>query len=77
MDIATIWPKLAPETRDWLIEHNGEALEPPILDDLVRANGAPLDGAWLVDDGATGRVLPDDATDWIEAVANGETPSTQ
>ncbi|HKU10662.1 MAG TPA: hypothetical protein VJQ61_05475 [Sinomonas sp.] len=31
MDIREWWPKLRPETRNWLIEHNGEKLPSGVL----------------------------------------------
>ena len=75
MDIPTLWPALATQTRGWLVEHNGEPLMPAILDALIGANGGSLDAAWLAEDDGDGPVLIDDAVDWIEAVANGESPS--
>ena len=75
MDIPTLWPKLDTQTRDWLVEHNGEPLVPAILDALIEANGGSPDAAWLAEDEGDGPVLVDDAVDWIEAVANGEGPS--
>jgi len=75
MDIPTLWPALDTQTREWLVEHNGEPLMPAILDALIGANGGSLDAAWLAEDDGDGPVLIDDAVDWIEAVANGESPS--
>ena len=75
MDIPTLWPGLDAQTRDWLVEHNGEPLVPVILDALIEANGGSLDAAWLAEDDGDGPVLIDEAIDWIEAVANGEAAS--
>jgi hypothetical protein len=73
MDIEKWWPKLQPATRQWLIAHNGEPLPPEVTAEIRRAGGTVAGGASSVDErGATGSYLPDDATDWIEAVANEE-----
>ena len=75
VDIPTLWPRLDTQTRNWLVDHNGEPLAPAILDALIAANNGPLDTTLVKDDG-DGPVLIDDAIDWIEAVANGEAPSS-
>ena len=73
MDIENWWPKLQPSTRQWLIAHNGEALPPEVAAEVRRAGGTLATDASSVDEsGATGSFLPDDAIDWIEAVANEE-----
>ena len=74
MDIPTLWSTLETQTREWMVKHNGEPLVPAILEALIEANGGSLDAAWLAEDDGDGPVLIDDAADWIEAVANGESP---
>ena len=76
MDIEQWWPKLEPSTRDWLVAHNGEAISPEIVEEL-RSVGANLPAAGSVRTGDSGYVLPDDAIDWIEAVANEERSDTE
>lgn len=73
MDIAQWWPKLRDETRDWLVEHNGEPLDPEVSADIAAVHdGEPRWWADKSDDGLY--ELPDESIDWIEAWANGETP---
>lgn len=71
MDIAQWWHRVDPQDQDWLIEHNGEPLPPPMLD-AITAAGA--DDRWLGTIEPGGICLTDDAVDWIEGTANGETP---
>ena len=64
------------ETRDWLIANNGDALPAWVIAEITRAGGSVGTDAWWVgQDGATGFSLSDAAVDWIEEVANGETPA--
>lgn len=63
MNIEVWWPKVRRESRRWLIENNGDAVRPDIIDEIVRAGGT-----------VAGVYLSDDAVDWVEAVANGEKP---
>ena len=73
MDIENWWPKLQPSTRQWLIAHNGEALPAEVAAEIRRVGGTAVRDASSVDEGsATRSHLPDDAIDWIEAVANEE-----
>jgi hypothetical protein len=59
------WPALAESTRAWLIENNGDELPPEIIAEVTAAGGAAdLDGAHL----------SDAAVDWVETVANDESP---
>lgn len=74
MSIEEWWPKLTPETREWIIAHNGE----PVPVDVA----SEINGAYdLVDPTAVGRdvmpgvTLSDEDVDWIEAVANDEDPA--
>ncbi|WP_328813325.1 hypothetical protein [Rhodococcus sp. NBC_00297] len=39
MEIAQWWPAVTAETRDWLVEHNGEPLPSAVKDDVLRVNG--------------------------------------
>ena len=76
MSIEQWWPRLSPETRGWLIEHNGEALPTDVLNELARFGGEPTSETWWVgEQGPDGLYLSDDAVDWIEAVANSEDPT--
>ena len=63
MNIEEWWPKLTPETREWLIANNGDVIPAHILDELGRAG---RDAATLQ--------LTDDEIDWIEAIGNDEDP---
>lgn len=75
MAIDELWNALEPETRAWLIEHNGESLDPQILDEVLAANNGVADPSWWAGESTAGSSqLTDDAIDWIEAVANGEEP---
>ena len=75
MSLETWWPLLHPETRDWLIANNGDALSNPVLDDITRVGGpVPSDAWWVGENGATGFYLSDAGIDRIEEVANGEVP---
>ncbi len=74
MDIDEWWPKLDTLTRDWLIAHNGEAVPAHILSQILAAGGAvTVDASWVGSSGPDGIYLSDDATDWVEAIANNET----
>jgi hypothetical protein len=78
MSIDVWWPKLQPGTRDWLIANNGGVVPAPIVKEIQEAGG-PLrsDAWWVTQDGSTGTCMPDAATDWIEEIANGETPGVE
>lgn len=72
MGIDVWWPRLGEATRAWLIDNNGDVIPEDVIDEIVQAGGTRDAQAWVVtDDGLT---LADDLVDWIEAVANGETP---
>ncbi|SOC57666.1 hypothetical protein [Ornithinimicrobium cerasi] len=75
MTIDTWWPQLSSGTRDWLIANNGSPVPPAIVEqiELVGGPGA-ADPWWGRGEDATELLLPDQAVDWIEAVANGESP---
>ncbi len=76
MSIELWWPKLRPETRAWLIDTNGDVVDPAIADEIRQLGGTPTKDEWWVgESGASGFYFSDAAVDWIEAVANGETPA--
>jgi hypothetical protein len=78
MSIQVWWPRLQPATRDWLIANNGDVVPAPIVEEITGAGGPVRSDAWWVaHDGSTGSYLPDAATDWIEEIANEETPAAQ
>jgi len=74
MDIRVWWPMLDAETREWLMEHNGEPL-PPNVADVVTAAGGTTDSRNRANESSSSLQLSDEAVDWIESVANGEDPS--
>lgn len=74
MNIDEWWPRLDTATHDWLIAHNGEAVPEHILDQIAAAGGAVTSDAWWVGQrGPDGFSLSDEATDWVESIANSET----
>ncbi|PQZ86201.1 hypothetical protein CQ018_19270 [Arthrobacter sp. MYb227] len=77
MRIEEWWPLLEPDTRSWLIVHNGDAIPQPIIDEIRAVEGvATADMSWVGAKIPAGFFLSDDAVDWIEAVANEETPES-
>jgi len=75
MQIEDWWPKLTSETRDWLIAHNGEPLESSVRNEIVEVTRGEFEASWWAGDSEDGASeLSDAAIDWIEAMANGETP---
>ncbi|MDQ0679828.1 hypothetical protein QFZ30_003210 [Arthrobacter pascens] len=68
MNIDQWWPKLKPSTRAWLIENNGDVLLAEVVAEIASVGGS------VSQSGPSGFYLSDAATDWIEAVANGEVP---
>lgn len=73
MQIIEWWPRLDSEARAWLIAHNGESVTPEVLVQIVAAGGSVTSDAWWVGETAPdGFFLSDEAVDWIEAEANGE-----
>jgi hypothetical protein len=76
MGIEDWWPKLRPETRNWLIEHNGEEVPSSVLSEITAVAGADSgDESWIGEKWPSGVLLSDAAVDWIEEVANDENPS--
>lgn len=75
MDIVEWWPRIAEQSREWLIAHNGEEVRSDIVLEVAAVGGVVASDAWWVgEDGPTGYFLSDRAVDWIEATANGEEP---
>ncbi|QKT11627.1 hypothetical protein [Rhodococcus sp. W8901] len=75
MNIAGWWTQLSGETRDWLVEHNGEPLTPSVRSEVVAVNDGDLDPSWWSGESVDGQSeLTDEAIDWIEARANDEVP---
>ena len=76
MSIEQWWTKLQPSTQDWLIANNGDLVPADVVAEIAAVGGpASGDSWWAVRSGAPGHYFPDDATDWVEAAANGETPA--
>jgi hypothetical protein len=77
MSLEVWWPLLQPETRDWLIANNGDALSKPVLRDIARVGGpVPSNAWWVAENEPAGFYLSDAGIDWIEEVANGEEPDS-
>lgn len=75
MSIEVWWPRLRQESRDWLVDNNGDAVPSDLVAEIVRAGGAITTDAWWVgQSGPTGFYLSDEAIDWVETIANGEDP---
>ena len=75
MSIEACWPRLRQQSRDYLIDNNGDVVPPDLVDEIARAGGIINTEAWWVgQNGPAGLLLSDEAIDWIDEVANGETP---
>lgn len=75
MSIESWWPKLPQQSRDYLIDNNGDVVPPDLVEEISRAGGLISTDAWWVGESdPTGFFLSDEAIDWIDEVANGETP---
>jgi len=73
MNIDEWWSRLDSEAQEWLIVHNGEAVPDEVLSQITAAGGVVAsDVRWVGESGPSGFFLSDEATDWIEATANGE-----
>lgn len=73
MNIAEWWPRLSGEVQDWLVEHNGEPLDPSVRAEVVAVNGGVLEPGWWSGESVDGQSeLTDEAIDWIETWANAE-----
>ena len=75
MNILEWWPLVDVETRDWLVEHNGEPLPPNVIANIMAVTGGTTDSEWWAGESSGGPRLSDEAVDWIEAVANDEEPT--
>jgi hypothetical protein len=69
MEIIEWWPKLNPDAQAWLIAHNGEAVAPDVLNNILAVAGSAQD---IGESGPDGLFLSDEDVDWIEATANEE-----
>jgi len=58
------WDRLDAGVQEWLMDNNGVQLPAEVADTILAAGG----------EAAAGRALPDEVVDWIEAVANDESP---
>ena len=77
MSIEQWWPKLEPATQQWLIEHNGEPVPAEIVVEVTAAGGFIASGRWWQGQvGPSGFFVSDEAVDWIEEIANGESPAS-
>mgnify|MGYP003600687972 CR=1 FL=1 len=63
MQIERWWPQLSRSTQEWLIANNGDVLAEAVVQAVIAAGGRVEASA-----------LSDAETDWIEAMANDETP---
>ncbi|WP_245673009.1 hypothetical protein [Aldersonia kunmingensis] len=76
MRIDAWWPRLTDESRNWLMDHNGEPLDPSVKRDVLDVNDGNVDPSWWAGESTEGQSeLTDEAIDWIEAVANGAPPT--
>lgn len=76
MSIEQWWSKLPAASREWLINNNGDEVDPAIVEEIGRVGGSLAQGEWWVgEDGPSGFYFSDAGIDWINEVANGETPS--
>jgi hypothetical protein len=71
MSIEKWWPELSVQSREWLVEHNGEPVDPAVYADIATVTGGQ---AWTLMQANTGggHLLADESVDWIEAAANDE-----
>lgn len=72
MSIEQWWPRLKPSTREWMIENNGDEVPAELVAEIAKAGGPAASDPWWAVQGSPGFYVPDEAIDWIEAVANGE-----
>lgn len=76
MSIEAWWPRLRQQSRDYLIDNNGDVVPPDLVEEIARAGGVITSEAWWVGpNGPDGLFLSDEAIDWIDEIANGETPA--
>ena len=73
MEIIEWWRRLDSDAKEWLIAHNGEAISPEVLKNIITAGGSVTsDARWVGESGPDGFFLSDEAVDWIETAANDE-----
>jgi len=73
MDFPQIWPHLAPSSRSWLIEHNGEPLPDALIGQVLGIAGGEQNAPWWTGPSVDGQTqLTDEAVDWIETLANDD-----
>jgi len=76
MSIEAWWPNLTSESRAYLIDNNGDVVPSDLVEEIALAGGEVNSDAWWIGErGPTGFYLSDEAIDWIDEVANGETPA--
>lgn len=76
MSLDEWWPRLKPETRDWLVANNGDVVPSDVRDEILAVSGPiTADAWWVEEDRPDGLQLSDTAVDWVEAYANCETPT--
>ncbi|MFN8125979.1 MAG: hypothetical protein U0R64_05670 [Candidatus Nanopelagicales bacterium] len=61
------WPQVDAATRQWLTDNNGDDLPVAVAQQITQAGGSATPGV----------PIPDDEADWIETVANDETPRVE
>lgn len=75
MSIEVWWPKLRQQSRDYLMENNGDEVPADLVEEIAGAGGLIATDAWWVgESGPAGLYLSDEAVGWIDEVSNGETP---
>jgi hypothetical protein len=73
MSIEQWWTKLQSSTRAYLIANNGDVVPAEVVAEIARAGGPDSAASWWADqNGTSGHYFPDDAIDWVEAIANDE-----
>lgn len=79
MTIDASWDQLSSDTREWLVANNGGPVPPAVVEQIERAGGPAASDPWWAasDDDPSEVMLPDSAVDWVEEIANEETPPTE
>lgn len=73
MDIENWWPLLDSSTQKWLINNNGDVVPSSTLSQIIAQAGHPTaDTSWVGSNVPEEFYLSDEATDWIEKIANDE-----
>ena len=69
------WPKLRQQSRDYLMENDGDEVPADLVEEITAAGGIiSTDAWWVSQSGPAGLYLSDVANDWIDQLANDETP---